>query len=252
MLKGFYEKLEDAPEGLREHYKQGEDGKFYADVDGYAPKAKLEEFRENNRKLFSEISELKERYKDLDPEDYKRLRSELEEVRAGKGETVGRILSAEQKRLQEEYGRRLQTTAKERDEFKAKADTYRDKHARSVLAKKMDELLGKEKIKLSGPGAFSDLVGRASQYWEADPDSEAVSYKKADAFADAPSPAEWLRGLLRDPLHQHLFEGAAGGVAKGSGRTGANGKRYITREEAHSPDAATLQGIADGTIEITG
>lgn len=243
-LSGILEKLDSAPEGLKEHYKQGDDGKYYLDVDGYTPKAKLDEFRANNKKLYEEVSSLKARYDGIDPEDHKRLRVELEEVKAGKGETIGTLLKTHENRLQQQYGEKLSKTARERDEYKAKAEGYRAKVAQGVLSRHLERAVEKERLKLSGPGAFRDLLARAGAVWEADPDLDKISYRGQDD--EAPALSQWVRDLVRDPEHSHLFEGGAGGGAGGGTRRAAGGKIVLTAEQIQQPTPEQYKAMLSG------
>lgn len=63
MFKFKYAKLEDIPEAQRSFYAQGSDGAYYLQVEGAVDKTRLDEFRDNNVALKSQL----EQFKGLDP-----------------------------------------------------------------------------------------------------------------------------------------------------------------------------------------
>lgn len=80
------------PEAMRSLYKE-ENGKWVLDVEGVAAspaevlelKTKLGEFRENNRTMHGELEKLKpllDKFKDVDPDEYRNLKAEIEAMRA--------------------------------------------------------------------------------------------------------------------------------------------------------------------------
>ena len=92
MLKSTLTKDEHAalPEAIQEHYKAEGDA-FILDADGTVSKADLDaanqkviEFRNNNMALNTkalELDALKEKFKDVDPAEYERVKGELEEIK---------------------------------------------------------------------------------------------------------------------------------------------------------------------------
>ena len=53
------------------------DGKFFLDVEGVVPKAKLDEFRNTNVDLMKKLDALK----DVDPAEYKKMKAEFEKLK---------------------------------------------------------------------------------------------------------------------------------------------------------------------------
>jgi hypothetical protein len=251
-LKGILDRIEDAPEALREHYQQSEDGKFVLTVsDDHPLRSKAQKLLEEKKATKAQLEELAKRYEGLDPEEYKRTRAELEEVRAGKGETVGKILADRQRQLQEEYGAKLSSTARERDALKAEAEAYKSRYADKLLSDGLRGLLDKEKIKLRSEGAFNDLVRRAGQQYTADLASGKIITRSTDGIEEPKSPSEWLRERLRDPSDAHLFEDSNGGGAPGSSGRRIGGLLYLTRAELMKPTPEQAKVIATGKYVIT-
>src|ERR1043166_2261184 len=87
-VRGIYEKPDDAPEALREHLIQ-KDNRYLLDVEGFVTKDTLDEFRTTNRTLNREreklqkdlegmqaqLNDVQTRYKDVDPDEYRSLKS---------------------------------------------------------------------------------------------------------------------------------------------------------------------------------
>lgn len=97
-LKAVVEDLEGVPEGLREHYTEGEGGKFYLVADGVDDlpsvrglKSTLQKFK----KVAPDASDLArklerlEALKDVDPEEYQRLKDEAKKAGEKKIEKEG-------------------------------------------------------------------------------------------------------------------------------------------------------------------
>jgi hypothetical protein len=252
-LKAILDKLEDAPEALREHYQPSEDGKFVLAVtDDHPLRRKAQALLDEKKATKAQLEELAKRYEGLDPDEHKRLRAELEEVRSGKGETVGKILAAERAKLQEEYGSKYGKAVKERDELKGEAEEYRKKYSDKLLSDGLRDLIVREKIKLSGDGAFNDLVRRAGEHFVADPKTGKISAKATDSLEESKGAAEWLRERTRDPLDAHLFDRGEGGGSLG-GKRGPGGKVYLTSSQIAKPTPEQFKIIESGNyIEVDG
>ena len=92
MLKSKLTKDEHAalPDALKEHYK-AEGDEFWLESEGLITKSELDaanakviEFRNNNQALnakATELETLKEKFKDVDPAEYERVKGELEEIK---------------------------------------------------------------------------------------------------------------------------------------------------------------------------
>lgn len=88
MLK-TYEKESEIPEALKEHYVE-KDGVWMPD--GFVPKSKLDEFRDNNRNLAKEREELRTQllqFKDIDPTKYADAVQKLQELENKQLEKAG-------------------------------------------------------------------------------------------------------------------------------------------------------------------
>jgi len=80
MLKPFYEKADEVPEELKEHYTE-KDGAFV--LDGFVTNDKIKEFRTNNinlKKLADELQGQLLEFKDIDPVKHAEAAKKLQEL----------------------------------------------------------------------------------------------------------------------------------------------------------------------------
>ena len=59
-------------------YTKDEQGSYNLNVDGVVSKRKLDEFRDNNRKLSSQLQDLESKYRHVDLDEYKNLKEKIE------------------------------------------------------------------------------------------------------------------------------------------------------------------------------
>ena len=76
MLQSVIESQEAIPEGLADHYEE-QDGRFILKVDGLVPKAKVDEFRQNNVSLMKERQELNKKLSEFEDFDVEQAREAL-------------------------------------------------------------------------------------------------------------------------------------------------------------------------------
>jgi hypothetical protein len=78
-LKFKFSAKQEIPNDLVHLYTE-RDGAWLLDVEGAVEKARLDEFRTNNLALLKERDELRERFKDIDPEEFRQLTAKAAEV----------------------------------------------------------------------------------------------------------------------------------------------------------------------------
>ena len=89
-LKATVDTLADVPEALHSFYQE-KDGKFNLTVEGLVPKARLDEFRDNNVTYKKQIDDLSARFKDVDPDKYKEMTDKEAKVRDKKLLEAGQV-----------------------------------------------------------------------------------------------------------------------------------------------------------------
>lgn len=212
-LKARYDSLEDVPEDVRQYYVES-DGAYELDVDGVVPKAKLDEFRDNNIRLKKEL----ERMEGVDPERYQALLAEQKKREREDAERRGeyeRLLGE----TKEEYEQRIAA----KDELLAK----RDAQLKQILR---DQAVSAE---LDRAGIRAGLKSVALPYMEryvrteerdgevrtvvVDADGKPRLNKNGDEMALADFVAEFRES----EAGAALFEGTVG---RGSGATGSAGR----------------------------
>jgi uncharacterized protein YeeX (DUF496 family) len=246
-LKGVVEDVGTLPEVVREHYTKGEDGKFYAQVEGYLPKAgveqKLNEFRTNNHQLQDKVKEYETRFQGIDPEKYKQALAEVDQFRNGKGETFEQVINARTGQMKAEYEDRLTKSSTKQKELEKQAKEYERQLHRVLVDNELQKVAAEAKVL---PTALDDILLRGrSTFRVLDGKVTPVDEQgKVIYGADVVNPmsmAEWIKGLQQKA--PHLFEGATGGGATGSRGSGGAGAITITQEQAR--DFATYRAAKE-------
>ncbi len=212
--------LSALPEPLREHYtKSGEDGKYYLQAEGLVPKAKLDEFRTTNTALLKERDDLKGRFADIDPDEYKTLKERKDLLDQGKLVTAEGVDVAVKKRL-EGLTKEHQTTIQNITERAAAAE-------RKVAEFMIDGELLKAGAELGlRSTATDDLILRGRSIFSmkdgkliaTGPDGSPIY---GATGADPLTPKEYVQRLLK--AAPHLFDESGGAGAGGKGEAGGGG-----------------------------
>lgn len=112
-LKMVVENIEDVAEGARELYQQQDDGTFRLLVDGVEDTTGLKSALEKERKARREFERRAAQLKDVDPDEYQRLKAEAEErenqklKEEGKFEELRKKWAEDKAKQQQEYEGKL-------------------------------------------------------------------------------------------------------------------------------------------------
>jgi len=211
-LPFYTETLETIPEALQTHYVDDNEGGFTLNVANVAPKAKLDEFRENNRKLKAERDDLANKYSYVDLDEYKSLKERAVEDRT-KGniheDELEKVLQARTSNMKEEYDSQL-TDLMERN-------TKAERHLASLLIDN-EVSAGATKLNVRST-ALEDVMLRAKQVFKVedgqvkafDSDGAMLASKSGDGSMTI---NEWMKKLSKTA--PHLFEDSVGSSAPGS------------------------------------
>jgi hypothetical protein len=254
-LRGIYDRLEDAPEGLREHLVHKEN-KYVLDVEGYATKEVLDEFRGTNRELKrtneklvkdfeglqAQFGDLQARYKDVDPEEYRTLKASPTDVQKQIAEAEGRIKHT----YEQTYGAKFaeyETRAKEAEQ-RLHTEKIKTEIANEALSKPQ---LGVRKTSLR------NLQRDALEVFQII-DDRPVPTRNGEPLYSEKSPSqymsmeEWI--TAQASVNPDYFENSSGGGATGglNGRT-VNGRRVIAASDTRAWNA-NLKEIAEGKVEV--
>ena len=222
--------LEDVDEKYHELYEE-RDGAFYLiveddDSDNKA-KARLEEFRKNNRLLHKEKKELEaklEEWKDIDPQEYRTLKERqatLETSDDAKLVAEGKLDEVIAKRtatMKADFERSLSAKDTALKDTSKERDTYRQRLAQLQIDGDVRTHI--EKIGRPKQGAMDDILSRAHRTWKLDGDGNRVPVDSDGEpiygnDGDIMTMSEWSAKLLQNA--GHLFESGGGGGADGSG-----------------------------------
>lgn len=163
-MDAVLEDLGGLDESLHEHYEQ-RDGKYVLKVDGELPgyvkasqlaetKTKLSEMRETNIGLLkgvaelagvdeaSDLSPLREKlksYEGIDPEDYRKLKAELDKKGVKKGDDIDGLIQSQMEKFKEEAIAPLKQQLEQEREARVAAQKRADQ---STLREKLSAALG--------------------------------------------------------------------------------------------------------------
>ena len=245
-LKYELDSLDDVPETKRDEYVLDEASKKYRlQVEGAVPADRLKEFRENNKKLQKEREELLEKFKDVDPAEYRTIKERYKDVDLEEIKSLREELAA----LKESEGKGKEAT---KAELQSRIDDLVKKHKKEIesqkaeLQKQIEGLNGQvnqqsqalakalidNQITTLGvensvrPEAMPDVMNRGNRIFSLGENGQVVarcpdgSKWISDATEKYITVAEWFKGLVKDA--PHLFKessgsGASGGSAKGGG-----------------------------------
>ena len=230
-LKFEVEKLDDVAEELRSLYTE-QNGKFVLGVDGVVPRAKLDEFRNNNVNLREQLETLQKQYKDIDLDQYTVLMDEHKKIKDKKLIEAGKIDELVEDRVKE-LRKTLET---ERDASAAQYKTTRGR-LETVL---IDNEVSRFAVEAGCvETALDDIIMRARGTFRLNQDDQTVAMDNDKVIygADGMTPLtikEWMGGLVKKA--PHLFKQAAGGGAQGSGN-GNSTSSVRSKADLKTPEA---------------
>jgi hypothetical protein len=246
-MKFVVEDITEVSENLRGEYVQGEDKKWYLDIDGTIPeleesKSKVAEFRDNNILLLKEkeANEAKlKSFEGIDPKKYQELQQKvvgLQDGATGVEIKIQQAVAAAVTPLQDQ----LTTMQKEKEEATA-----------TLKRRELEGDLTKVGIKAGvDEKAMPDFLARGLSLFNQDGvamdgDKPVFSRKKP---SEKMSMTEWAGDLLKEA--PHLFRISKGGGAGGSGERTREGKRIISGVDPLD-FGRNLEDIAKGNVVVT-
>ena len=271
-LKLKVENIDDFDEATQKLYtesKDNEGNKYYKlDVDISEMKNKVDEFRENNNALkkqnedFSssnesmkkELSELKEKYKDIDIDKFASFikeKKETEEAAMVKSGDIDGLVNNRVKAMKESHNNELiaknESIEKLNKQIKEFETKIYDMEIETVVSKAINE----SGIKVK-KGAMLDLMHRARNSWQNKNgelmalDDKGIPMIGKDAKSNV-TPAEWL--VRMSSITPHLFESDIGaGSTGGVQRFNKEGKKEISLREFEDYDK--IEDIASGKVVV--
>lgn len=257
-LKALVKDINTVPEAYRDMYDQ--DGDVWVlDTEDKDYKAKIAEFRDNNRALMRTQEELRsqaDKYKDIDPTKYaeameamKHLDA-LEDAQLIKQGKFEEIVSKRTKLMGAEYENQLKAQKTAREQAEARAAQYQGKLGEVLI----DAEIHKAVTNVAQPrrGAMGDILNRAKSAWGCDENGN-LKARGEGLFNEKGEPMtmdDYARRLVTEA--PHLFESGGGGGSQG-GRQG-NGQRQGPKTISRDPVSVgrNLEDVASGRVEVEG
>jgi hypothetical protein len=248
-LKGEVETLDGVPEALHEHYVQEQgSGKYVLAVDGFVPKARVDEFRNTNINLAKErdklkldFEEFKKGFGELTPEQVAEMKKQLEGIKDKKildDEGIEALLEKRLSGMKLEHEGQLKALNKRIGELSEQADTWSGKYRKTVIDRAISDAAIKAGVR---PSAIVDVVLRGQSMWTLNEQGKPVAKDQNGEIlygkdGSTPlSPLEWMDSLKGDA--PHFFEPSGGGGAAGNNGAGGPGKIKV-RSKADLKTAA--------------
>lgn len=203
-------------EPLRAHYAE-KDGKFVLGLEGDLPeiveaRARLDEFRTNNRKLHTELEELrplKVKYDGIDPEEHKKLKTEVEQLRAhgvkGPDDLEARIKDEVERHVRP-VKEKLAASEKREQEAQQR---FIDKEFESLIS----EVATKNGVRAQAVSLILTPARSKFEYKDGQLVAKAGVKHPEDSTKDF-TPLDWVHTLAKE--QPYLFEASEGGGANGN------------------------------------
>lgn len=234
-LKYHVESLDGVPESVRSEYKEAEDGKgFVLQVEGAVPKAKVDEFRENNITLNNRVKEYEGKLKafeGIDPAEWPAL-VELKTKVANK-DLIDKngfegALEARIKESRTKFEEQLALANTKVAEAEKGVNTYKSRFENMVIGQALLDAAIKNE---ANDKALEDIKLRGGAIWRVKDDKIVALDANGEPLYDSdglkPLTMDgWMKKLREDA--PHLFKGSNGGGAGGSG--GGSGFGHITKK----------------------
>lgn len=243
-LKRVIEKLEDVDEGMRSLYKEA-NGKFVLDVDG-SEDGRIDEFRTNNRKLFTENEELKKKlglFEGIDPDEARKAKDvslkvkKKELIEAGEFE---KLIEAQLMPIKKEFSDKIGNLENTNRQLMEEKNQLLIDNNISSLASKHGAV----------PTAIRDITRDARELFSLNEQNQMVAKNpdgtiKRDANGEPITPESWIKTLPKETPHR---------FAPSSGGGNSETILPLERGKIHAGDndafINNLEGIASGKVTV--
>lgn len=209
------------------------DGKFFLDVEGVVPKAKLDEFRNTNVELMKKLEALK----DVDPAEYKKMKAEFEKLKklSDNKPDVDSVVAERVAAMREELGTQLTELTNTNTTLKTQ-----------LGALLIDSAVKDAAVKHGALGvAMDDLLLRARNSFQVEDGVAVMKDSKGHVVYDKDgttpmSVDSWIKGLKKSAVH--LFVMPAGGGGQGGRGPGGMDVSKMTATQKIAAGLTERQG----------
>lgn len=225
-LKYELESLDGLDKTVASEYRE-ENGKYFLDVEGVVPKARHDEFRNNNIELNNKLTDLQKQFEGVDPKKHQELMQLEADYKSGK-------LKGDDVDVEKLVSERASTIAAQ---FEGEITGLKD--TLSTTQKQLEVLLVDSEVNRAAvqsgvlPSAATDVVLRAKSAFKVE-NGKAVPYKDGNPVysRDGVTPmsvSDWIIDLKKSA--PHLFEGNKGGGSSGNGSNGTRDRSDMSASE---------------------
>ena len=260
-LKAVVSSLDGLSEEIQKFYTKGSDGKYHLDLEGVEGHPSVLGLQKNKEEILEEKKKLQDKLdalKDVDPEEYRRLKKEMEEAERKKIESGGDV-EALKKAHEEELGK-VQTEA-EKEKKKAEEETEAERKAARRYYKQ-GEITRAINASEGSVELLSPVVDRFCTV-ELDDNGEyqlIVTDEKGtkrikNSSGDAFTIEDLMEELRENEKYQRAFEpsGTTGSGSRGSDKGGkptpTGARKKFTREQLASGEA-DIDAISKGEAVV--
>lgn len=245
-LKRAYEKETDIPESLKSEYEKGEDGTWYLKLED--EKNEIRKFREEGTQKLREKDRIIEamtlKYKDVDPEAYRKHIEEKKRLEQERAIAEGKAQELLAKQAQEHEQRLKDADLKHQEDISKYKSKYHQKLINSWLADKA-ETHGKLRTG-NLPLMALDAINHLSVD---DNDQVVLKTEKRNAKGFVMTPEEWLADAAKTS-YAGLYEPSAGSGAIGNIARNYSREKTIPRESTMNISADLLEAIATDKVKV--
>lgn len=258
-LPATLKSLDGIPEDMHDFYEQiGDD--YVLAIDDAPFKSKLQEFRNNNISLLKQKEEMEKSLsalKGVDPEKYKQMQKQLQELEDKKLMDEGdleSLVSVRTERMRKDFESQAKTLSERAAEADAKANEYRSNLEKVLIDSQVSGAVSG--VGTVRQGAMMDVQARARSTWKLDENGNPIATNpdgSAKYGKDGNKPltiTEWASDLLQEA--PYLFEGSSGGGSSNNDRQRSNGSAGVLQRSDRDAFARNLEKIAKGEIKVTG
>lgn len=214
----YVENLDNIPETLQEHYVEDNDGGYVLNVAGVAPKKKLDEFRDNNKKLQKQLDDLEF----VNVDEYKNLKAAAE-----KDSTKGLVQEHDVDELVNSRVTEMRSLHEQELAKIIEQHSNTQRHLSEVLIDNaIATTANKHRIK---DNAIDDVLARAKNVFRIE-SGEVIAYntdgeKAYNKNGEALSITDFISGLEKSA--SHLFQESTGAGTLGNKPTFAKPKTQV-------------------------
>ncbi len=227
-LKKKIDALSDVDDNLQQFYKENDEGDGFVltlETDAGVSKAKLDEFRDNNRKLARQVKELKadmSKFEGVDPDKWDEAKKALEKVQNMKDQKLidagklDEVVNARTETMRKDSDAKVKAAQEARDAATKEASNLRTELGTLTIDTGASENVAK--VGAVRKGAMPDILARAHKTFKINdegkmeprtPDGDILYDENGDPL----SMDKWAKNLIQDA--PFLFEGAKGSESKG-------------------------------------